>query len=82
MDPILLNAVLVAVPDVADDTAGTAVVSSVADIAGAAADTAVAAAGVATNVGSAGNLYRRACRVTTIAAFTSLARPLWPPLLA
>ena len=52
-----------AVPNVAEDTAGTAVAAPVADIAGAAADTAVAAADVAAAVDSAGNLYRRACRV-------------------
>ena len=59
IDPIPLNTVQAAVPDVADDNAGTAVAAPVADIAGAAADTAVAAAAV----DSAGNLYRRACRV-------------------
>ena len=63
IDTIPLNTVQAAVPDVADDNAGTAVAAPVADIAGAAADTAVAAADVAAAVDSAGNLYRRACRV-------------------
>ena len=74
MDLTPLNAVQAAVPDVADNTTGTAVAAPVADIAGAAADaqaaragaaadTTVAAADVAAAVDSTGNLYRRACRV-------------------
>ena len=74
MDPTPLNAVQAAVPDVADDTAGTAVAAPVAEIAGAvadaraaladaAADSAIAATDVAATVDSASNLYRRASRV-------------------
>ena len=74
MDPIPLNAVRAAAADVAADISGTAVAAPVADIAGAAADTAVAAdaraaaladaaADFAAAVDSAGDLYRRACRV-------------------
>ena len=72
MDPIPLNAVRAAAADVAADTSGTAVAAPVADIADAAADIvadaraaalADAAADVAAAVDSAGDLYRRACRV-------------------
>ena len=75
MDPIPLNAVRAAAADVAADTSGTAVAAPVADIAGAAADiaavvvadaaadNAVVAADAAAAVLSAGDLYRRACRI-------------------
>ena len=72
MDPIPLNAVRAATADVAVDTSGTAVAAPVADIAGAAANIAAdaraaaladAAADVTAAVDSAGDLYRRACRV-------------------
>ena len=68
MDPIPLNAVRAAAADVAADTSGTAVAGPVADIAGAAANIAAdaraaALADAAAAVDSAGDLYRRACRV-------------------
>ena len=79
MDLIPLNAVRAAAADVAADSSGTAVAAPVADIAGApadiaadaraaaladaAADTAVVAADAAVTVDSAGDLYRRPCRV-------------------
>ena len=79
MDLVPLNAVRAAAADDAAGTSGTAVAAPVADIAGAAADidaavvapdatadtaaVAAVAADVAAAVDSAGDLYRRACRV-------------------